>query len=228
MPLSIIKNRLLRFFIFILLLELSCFYRPVIKESGEKPETRLLHLDITKSDVVPEENRQYLGKFKVTFYWIVEESIYSGNKTTPIFLENGKVLGYFPAKFVADLKKEGCAELKDGRRISYLKKVNKVRIVNDFMGYGGYSIKPFVSVATDPNVIPTGSKLYIPQLTKIDRAVLVAGDGVEDQCVVYAHDIGAMVNNHHIDFFVGYKKNIKLFNDAGIESAGLVDVYLVE
>ncbi|MBS4015125.1 MAG: hypothetical protein KGZ86_01625 [Candidatus Latescibacteria bacterium] len=199
-----------------------------MKEADEKPETRLLHMDITKSDLAPTENRQYLGKFKVTFYWIVEESDYTGSKTTPLYLENGKLLGYFCHKFVKDFKIESCAELKDGRRISYLKRAGKVRVVSDFLGYGGYTIQPFVSVATDPKVIPTGSKLFIPQLANIDRAVLVAGYGIEDHRHVYAHDIGSMINNHHIDFFVGYKRNIKLFNDAGIKSSGLVDVYLVE
>lgn len=228
MRLSINKNRVWRFFVFILLFELSCFYRPVIKETGEQPETRLLLLDVTKSEVTPQENRNYLGKFKVTFYWIVEECNYSGNKTTPLYLENGKVLGYYCYKFVQDLKKESCAELADGRRISYLKRVNKVRVVDEFLGFNGYKIKPFISVATDPKVIPTGSKLYIPQLEKIDRGVLVGCESTAAPGTVFAHDIGSMVNNHHIDFFIGYKRNIKLFENAGIESSGLVDVYLID
>ncbi len=226
MRLSINQSRYLRFFVFLLVFEISCFYRPVIKEVGEVPETRLLLLDITKQEVAPAENREYLGKFKVTFYWIVEECDYSGNKTTPLYLENGKLLGFFPYKFVQDFKKESCAELADGRRISYLKRANKVRVVNEFLGVNGFTIKPFVSVATDPKIIPTGSKLHIPQLIEIDRDIHVNGENYPPG-TVYAHDIGSMVNNHHIDFFVGYKRNIKLFNNAGIQSSGLVDVYLI-
>lgn len=223
-----LKDRIMRFFVFLLVLGLSCIYRPVIKDDPHRPETRLLHIDINKSEQPERLNYKYLGKFKVTFYWIVEEKDYTGPKTTPLFLENGKLLGYFPSKFVSDFRKESCAELKDGRRISYLKKKNKVRIVSDFLGYGGYTLKPFISVATDPKIIPTGSKLYIPDMTKIDRVILIGLNDKYEPGIVYAHDIGSMVCDHHIDFFVGNKRNIKLFNDAGIESSGVVDVYLIE
>ncbi|MCS7258649.1 MAG: 3D domain-containing protein [candidate division WOR-3 bacterium] len=219
----------LYWFLLPVLLVLSCFYRPVIKEPDTQPESKLLFLEVTTPDSaqIPFVPR-YKGKFKVTFYWIVEEKDYSGKRDTPIYLENGKLLGYFPRKFVEDFKKESCAELIDGRRISYLKRVNRARIVKEFLGYGGYTIRPFQSVAVDPAVIPLGSKLYIPQLAKVDRASVVAHTNLEEPGVVYAHDIGSMVNNHHIDIFVGYKKNLKLFYDAGITSSCLVDVYLLE
>lgn len=213
----------------LVLLGFSCCYRPVIKESEERPESRLLFLEVKKPDSLKLPlGAKYKGKFKVTFYWIVEEKDYTGKRDTPIYLENGKLLGYFPRKFVEDFKKESCAELIDGRRISYLKRANRARIVKDFLGYGGYTITPFQSVAVDPNVIPLGSKLYIPQLTKVDRAVAVAYGDLDEPGIVYAHDIGSMVNDHHIDIFVGYKRNLKLFYDTGVVSSGLVDVYLLE
>jgi 3D (Asp-Asp-Asp) domain-containing protein len=199
----------------------------VIKESSRTPESSLLFLEVKKDTLKSPGLGKYCGKFKVTFYWIVEEKDYSGKRDTPLYLENGKLLGYFPRKFVDDLKKESCAELNDGRKISYLKKVNRVRIVNKYLGYGGYIITPFKSVAIDTSIIPLGSKLYIPQLAKIDQAFFVANN-LEDPCIVYAHDIGSLVKNYHIDFFVGYKRNLKLFKEAGIHSSSLVDVYILE
>ncbi|MCX8015485.1 MAG: 3D domain-containing protein [candidate division WOR-3 bacterium] len=168
----------------------------------------------------PQGLMKYLGKFKVTFYWIVREIDYSGPKNTPLYLENGGILGYFPADFIADFKKEACAELKGGKLISYLKKANKVRVVREFLGVNGYTINPLKSVAVDPEIIPLGSKLYIPALTKLPNN--------QHNGIVYAHDIGSMITGNEIDIFVGYKQDCKLLTDAGIESSSLVDVYLLE
>lgn len=182
-------------------------------------ETQLA-VDTARLDSPPKGLMKYLGKFKVTFYWIVREKDYPGPKSTPLYLENGSILGYFPATFIADFKKEACAELKDGKLISYLKKINKVRIVREFLGFNGYTISPLKSVAVDPEVIPLGSKLYIPALTKLSER--------QHNGIVYAHDIGSMIAGNSIDIFVGYKSDCKLLTDAGIHSSSLVDVYLLE
>jgi 3D (Asp-Asp-Asp) domain-containing protein len=168
----------------------------------------------------PSGAMKYLGKFKVTFYWIIREEDYSGPKDTPLFLENGKLLGYFDYDFVQAFKKEACAELRGGKLISYMKRVNRVGIVREFLGINGYTISPFKSVAVDPSVITPGSKLYIPALTTMKNR--------PHNGTVYAHDIGSMINGHSIDIFVGYKENTKLLTDAGIESSSFVDVYLLE
>lgn len=180
-------------------------------------EANLAQLNLNNSEA-PEGLGKYLGKFKVTFYWIIREGDYNGEKDTPLYLESGKVLGYFPYRFVSAFKKEAAAELKDGKLISYLKKMNKVRVVREFLGYTGYTINPLKSIAVDPECIPLGSKVYIPALTKV----------VDHNGTMFAQDIGSMIKGHDIDIFVGHKENMKLLTRAGIESSSLVDVYLLE
>ncbi|MCX7785485.1 MAG: 3D domain-containing protein [candidate division WOR-3 bacterium] len=226
-------NRLLRILPVLLIFELFCLNRAIVqnnekfvqpseiqKVTDKEPASIHPLLESLKVTGYQAGELKYLGKFRVTFYWIVKESDYSGPKTTPLYLENGQLLGYFPYKFVKDFKKESCAELKDGRRISYLKKINKVRIVDRFLGHSGYHITPMTSVAVDPAIIPLGSKLYIPMLTAITSQ--------KHNGIVFAHDIGSLINGHSIDIFVGYKENTKLLTDAGIHSSNLVDVYLLD
>jgi 3D (Asp-Asp-Asp) domain-containing protein len=213
-------KRSIRFLFLILIFDLACLPSTILKNSRSEAigqESKLVFKDtsITQS---PIGAMKYLGKFAVTFYWIVREENYHGQKDTPLYLENGKLLGYFDYDFVHAFKKEACAELKNGKLISYMKRVNRVGIVKEFLGVNGYTISPLKTIAVDPNVISVGSELYIPALTK-----LPSHNGK-----VSAHDIGSMIQGHAIDIFVGYKENTKLLTDAGIESSSLVDIYLLE
>jgi 3D (Asp-Asp-Asp) domain-containing protein len=202
--------------------DLACFSSTVLHQSQREligQESKLVFKDtvVTQS---PTGNMKHLGKFKVTFYWIVREDDYHGPKDTPLYLENGKLFGYYDYDFVQAFKKEACAELRGGKLISYMKRVNKVAVVREFLGVNGYTISPLKSIAVDQNVIPIGSKLYIPDLTQIKD--------YNHNGIVYAHDIGSMINGNSIDIFVGYKENTNLLTDVGIESSSLVDVYLLE
>jgi len=215
-------KRAARFLFLVIVLDLACFSSTVLRNNkseliGQQAQNTADSLQIAQS---PQGLMKYLGKFKVTFYWIAEESEYHGPKNTPLYLEDGKILGYFSSAFVSDLKKEACAELKGGKHISYLKRVNKVRVVREFLGVNGYTISPLKSIAVDPDIIPLGSKLYIPEFTKLKD--------YKHNGVVYAHDIGSMINGHSIDIFVGYKAHTKLLTNVGIESSNFIDVYLLE
>lgn len=165
---------------------------------------------------------KYLGKFKVSFYWIVKEEEYKGKRSIPLYLEDGKLLGYFPADFVKDFKIESCAQLRDGRIISYLKKKNRARIVDRPLGYG-FKLTPLKSIATDPNFIKLGSLVYIPNIfgLKINHNETHNG-------LFYAHDIGSEIKGRKIDIFLGYKENHHSFKLAGIKHGTEVDVYLLE
>lgn len=127
-------KRAARFLFLVIVLDLACFSSTVLHNNkneliGQQAQNTADSLQIAQS---PQGLMKYLGKFKVTFYWIAEESEYHGPKNTPLYLEDGKILGYFSSAFVSDLKKEACAELKGGKHISYLKRVNKVRVVREF------------------------------------------------------------------------------------------------
>jgi len=165
---------------------------------------------------------RYMGKFKTTFYWVVEEEDYSQSRSIPLYDESGNLVGKFPSSFVQDFKREAAAKLRDGRCISYLKRANRVKVGERFLGTGGYRLTELKSIAVDPRVIPLGSLVYIPQ------AAEVVVDGRRLTGVFRAHDIGSAVQGKHIDIFVGSKDNCDAFQSAGVRSTGSVDVYILE
>ena len=165
---------------------------------------------------------RYLGRFKVTYYWAVEEAEYPTSRSSPLYLADGQLLGRFSSAFVKAFRVEAAACLKDGRRISYMKRANRVEVVDRFLGCGGYSLAELKSIAVDPRLIPLGSVVYIPQ------AENVAVDGQTLGGVFYAHDIGSAIKGKHIDIFVGRKKNMDAFSSAGMGGTSGVDVYILE
>jgi 3D (Asp-Asp-Asp) domain-containing protein len=165
---------------------------------------------------------RYVGRFKVTYYWAVEEAEYPTSRSSPIYLADGQLLGRFSSAFVKAFRVEAAACLKDGRRISYLKKANRAKVVDKFLGCSGYTLAELKSIAVDPRLIPLGSIVYIPQ------AENVTVDGQTLGGVFYAHDVGSAIKGKHIDIFVGQKKNMDAFTSAGMGSASGVDVYILE
>ena len=166
-------------------------------------------------------NARYMGKFKTTFYWVVEEADYpSGNY--PMYDKRGRLVGRFSRRFVRDFKIEAAARLRDGRCISYLKGANRVVVGDSFMGYGGYKLSELKSIAVDPRIIPLGARVYIPQAEK------VVIDGTRLNGIFHAHDIGSAVKGKHVDLFVGPRSNIDAFKAAGMRSLGSVDIYILE
>ncbi|MCS7250078.1 MAG: 3D domain-containing protein [candidate division WOR-3 bacterium] len=165
---------------------------------------------------------KYLGKFKVSFYWIVKEEDYKGKKSIPLYLEDGRLLGYFCADFIKDFKIESCAQLRDGRIISYLKKKNRAKIVDKPLGFG-FKLTPLKSIAVDPEFIKLGSLLFIPNIFGLKINSHETHNGL-----FYAHDIGSEIKGRKIDIFLGYKENHHNFKLAGIKHGTEVDVYLLE
>ncbi len=165
---------------------------------------------------------RYLGKFKVTYYWAVEEADYPQSKSQALYLADGSILGRFSSAFIKAFKTESAARLRDGRCISYLKRQGRAKVVDEFLGFGGHTLTELKSIAVDPRIIPLGSTIYIPQ------AANVVVDGKPLSGIFYAHDIGSAVKGKHIDIFVGRKANMAYFTLAGMQSSGSVDVYVLE
>jgi 3D (Asp-Asp-Asp) domain-containing protein len=165
---------------------------------------------------------RYLGRFKVTYYWAVDEAEYPTSRSSPLYLADGQLLGRFSSAFVKAFRVEAAACLKDGRRISYMKRANRVEVVDEFLGCGGHTLADLRSIAVDPRLIPLGSVVYIPQ------AENVTVDGHTLGGVFYAHDVGSAIKGKHIDIFVGRKQNMDAFTSAGMGSSSGVDVYILE
>jgi 3D (Asp-Asp-Asp) domain-containing protein len=209
----------MRGYLFIIFLIILIFFCTPLRL--EKPLTPSFIMKPLRKEL-PLNQGRYLGKFKVSFYWIVEEEYYTGKRKVPLYLEDGRLLGYFPVAFVKDFKIESCAKLKDGRIISYLKKKDRVRIVDKPLGYG-FKLTPLKSIAVDTNIIKLGSILYIPNIFGLKINEKESHNGI-----FYAHDIGSEIKGRKIDIFLGYKHNHQSFKDAGITHGVEVDVYLLE
>jgi 3D (Asp-Asp-Asp) domain-containing protein len=71
------------------------------------------------------------------------------------------------------------------------------------MGNRSNPLEPFVSVATDTDVIASGTILYSPE---IDGVALPAemGGGTHDGCL-RADDVGGGITGMHIDFFAALR-----------------------
>lgn len=178
---------------------------------------------VKTTDSLPLAQAKNLGKFKITYYWIVDETKYKGQRTIPLYLENGKVLDRFPKQFIKDFKKESVARLKDGRLISYLKRKNAVRVVNEPLGSKNYTLSTFKSVAVDTQLIPLGSTLFIPNFERL----YLGNSGVHNG-VFYANDVGSQVKGNHIDIYIGELDNLSYVRSKTGIGSGLVDVYLLE
>jgi 3D (Asp-Asp-Asp) domain-containing protein len=166
---------------------------------------------------------QYLGKFKATFYWMVEEEAYTGRRSVPLYTTQGRLIGHFTPQFVSDFRMESCALLRDGRIISYMKKANRCEIVDAPLGINGYTLTELRSVAVDPNAIPVGSMLYIP-----DADEMPLTDGRYHSGLFQAHDIGSAIKGDRIDVYLGLKSNIEHFRSTSFCRGGYVDVYLLQ
>jgi 3D (Asp-Asp-Asp) domain-containing protein len=165
---------------------------------------------------------RYMGRFKVTFYWAVEEVDYPDSKASALYLADGSLLGRFSSAFIKAFKIEAAAQLRDGRMISYLKMANRAMLVDRYLGCGGHTLTAMKSIAVDPRLIPLGSVVYVPQ------AEGITVDGQVLNGVFYAHDIGSAIKGKHIDVFIGRKKYMDDFSSAGMGSSGSVDVYVLE
>jgi len=165
---------------------------------------------------------RYLGRFKVTYYWAVDEAEYPSSRSSPIYLADGQLLGRFSSAFVKAFRVEAAACLKDGRRVSYMKHANRAKVVDRFLGYGGYALAELKSVAVDPRLIPLGSVVYLPQAENVTVDGRILGG------VFYAHDVGSAIKGKHIDIFIGRKKNMDAFTSAGMGGPSGVDVYILE
>ncbi|HTW91276.1 MAG TPA: 3D domain-containing protein [bacterium] len=208
----------------LLLLVSTCFLPRAqttsgVVRTGVQPPDFLLS---GRQDSVGTPQARYLGRFKITYYWAVDEAEYPTSRSSAIYLADGQLLGRFSSAFVKAFREEAAACLKDGRRISYLKQANRAQVVDEYLGCSGHRLTELRSIAVDPRIIPLGSIVYIPQAENVSIDGQVLGG------VFYAHDVGTAVRGKHIDIFVGRKQNMDAFTSAGMGSSSGVDVYILE
>jgi len=111
--------------------------------------------------LIREEDLLELGEFKPTFYWVLLEERFEGERDTSLLDPEGRELGRFPKDFVKQAKLEGTAKLRDGRVLNVSGKGFKVVDAPHGLGTGGHHLIPFRSIAVDRSEIPIGSRLFV-------------------------------------------------------------------
>lgn len=160
-----------------------------------------------------------LGTFRLTYYWISQESEYVGPRNTPLYGTNGRALTNARPDFVSAVSTEGTGILEDGRMINLF---GPCRAGTCFfyidqskfpygMGSEGNPLHPFKTVAADSNVFEHGTRLYIKELDGVSfTGVNGSEDFVHDGCVV-VEDTG--VQGKHLDFFAMTRKNYETIDN---------------
>jgi 3D (Asp-Asp-Asp) domain-containing protein len=172
--------------------------------------------------------------FKLTFYWLTQESEFQEVKGVPtpqsglcaipaskridIYSSLGFFIGRVQEKFACNLALEGSGLMMDGRVLNYAGPCRygtgtcfEQLDVNEHpfgRGAGVRPLIPFKSVAIDLRVFAIGEPLYIPEFD----GLLLPNGSFHDGCV-RAEDTGGMIRKHHMDFFVVTAENYKFLLD---------------
>lgn len=184
-----------------------------------------------------------------TYYYLPQYKVHSGN--IPIRGMDGKELG--PTLSLADwcnAALEGSMQIlfEDGSLATYnyagttddsavdcssifsfkLGRT-KFRLAKGSYGDGirNYILVPYRTIATDRNVIPPGTVLYIPDAR---GAVITLPDGqiITHDGYFFAGDTGGAIKGNHIDVFIGKHNHSSFFPWVGNQSSKTFLAYVVQ
>jgi 3D (Asp-Asp-Asp) domain-containing protein len=185
---------------------------------------------IVAEPVKVSEEPKPIGKFSITFYYVVGEDevvtkpvAANDNVQTeltaiapPITLYQGggscEPIAEVSREFASELALQGTGKLHDGRVLNVwgncaCEHSPCFKVTENQWGNSGSGrpLQPFRTVAVDPKVVKIGSLLYVPLLegrTMPGRAPW--GGFVHDGCVV-ADDTGGGIDGNQLDLFVARK-----------------------
>jgi 3D (Asp-Asp-Asp) domain-containing protein len=161
-------------------------------------------------------------EWALRFYWMAREDEYDDPEEieyrdpdeVELYTPRGLYLGSVPERFAWALRMEGSGLMLDGRVINYAGPCNfgygtcfeQLDLKRHPFGRGAKRrpLIPFKSVAIDPQVVPLGDPLYIPEF---DGMSLPDGS-VHDGCV-RADDTGGGIKKQKMDFFVVTYSNFR-------------------
>ncbi|MCG8417567.1 MAG: 3D domain-containing protein [Proteobacteria bacterium] len=153
--------------------------------------------------------------FALRFYWLAMEHRYHNDfDEVDIYTRDGFFLGTYPERFVQALRMEGSGLLADGRIINYAGRCD-YGVGTCFeqldpnthpfgRGAGRRPLIPFKTVAVDPQLIPIGEPIYIPEFD----GLLMPDGTIHDGCV-RADDTGGSIKQRKMDFFVVSYENFR-------------------
>jgi 3D (Asp-Asp-Asp) domain-containing protein len=176
-------------------------------------------LDVDLAPLVPEP----VGTLWNTFYYLANEADHGAAADAPLYDASCELLGQVPQVFHDDLCIEGSGILADGRVLNFARGCTEDCFFALPCGRKRYKIcyqeldpaqypwgmgsrhrvlRPDVSIAVDPTVIPLGTALYLAEL---DGLVPPGRTEPLTGCVS-ADDVGGAIKGTHIDLFVGTRQ----------------------
>jgi 3D (Asp-Asp-Asp) domain-containing protein len=167
-----------------------------------------------------------LGTFRNTYYDFPNEADFEGAQVP---LKNARCDTITPVAktFFEALCVQGSGTLRRGSTVSFAKRdcacaevctKTQQKICFDELdpkefpwgrGATGKPITPLLTVAVDPEVIPLGTAVYVPELDGLPRDL--EGSAHHDGCFV-AQDKGLKVKGQHLDVFTGHASITLLWN----------------
>lgn len=164
------------------------------------------------------------GEWALRYYWMASQDRYNDSvfrkdyAEERIYNKRGFFLGTFPLRFARALLMEGSGLLSDGRVLGYAGRCRfgfgycftEMNPLTHPYGRGaGYRpLIAFRSVAIDPELVPIGEPIYIPEF---DGMRLPSGL-IHDGCV-RADDTGGNIKKQKLDFFVVTYENFRFLKD---------------
>jgi 3D (Asp-Asp-Asp) domain-containing protein len=177
-------------------------------------------MTVVPASVVAERPaEQLVGTFEMSFYWMSLQSDFDDAEDTAIYDKQCTAIATVPAKFAQRMTVEGTGKLSDGRVLNtagacecgYSPCFFQVpRRTQWGLGVKNRALSPFRSIAVDHDVVPIGTRLYIPELDGLRMPGKAPWGGfVHDGCVI-ADDRGGAVRGNEIDFFAGHRAYYKV------------------
>ncbi|HET9956208.1 MAG TPA: 3D domain-containing protein [Polyangiaceae bacterium] len=180
-----------------------------------------------------------LGQFRNTYYDFPNEADFDGG---PVPLMNGacQLIREVPRSFFESVCVQGSGTLRVGKTVSFARRDcecaevcprTQQKICFDVLdanafpwgrGSTGKPIVPFVTVAVDPEVIPLGTPIYVPEYDGVPRDP--SAHSTHDGCFI-AQDRGIRVKGKHIDVFTGDPAMTSIWNQQVPSNRG-VAVYV--
>jgi 3D (Asp-Asp-Asp) domain-containing protein len=180
-----------------------------------------------------------LGVFRNTYYDFPAETEFSGSPT-PLMNRACKPISQVPRSFYEAVCVQGSGTLVRGTTVSFAKRDcacaeicprTGQKICFDELdpqkfpwgrGAQGSAITPLRTIAVDSDVIPLGTRVYIPEFDGISRSP--GNPARHDGCFI-AQDRGMKVVGQHVDVFTGNPRVTEHFNTEVPSNQG-VHVYL--
>lgn len=149
-----------------------------------------------------------VGMLRNTYYYLTNESDYSGPKNSRIKNSSGGTIAMVSANYKAATDIEGSGKLADGRVINFAGVFGgeiRYMLTQNPWGDAAYKrcpLHPFHTVAVNSSQVPLGSVIEI-----VETIGMVLPDGSIHNGLWRADDVGGAIGSDRVDLFIGLKKN---------------------